>query len=185
VSNPALLTLTAPLGVPAAAAERLLATSVTLKSEGESIRADRYSAWLLKMSVISEKASALLPILIAGNATEAETAGMMNVERIARAGAQLFGEVASRSQRRPMVDAMLWATLHRSVYSDVSLTRREFAPASALAIDWVTAQSMAPIRILPGAEPTLSELMRDPIYEGHHFDVASMTGALVNWVTLE
>lgn len=184
MTSPALLALTSPQEVPAAAALRLSASGSELIADSLSSRAGIYSGWLNQSGLMAVSASTLLPLLIDGTATEAEVAALINVERIAKANINLFAELASRSTRRTMIDAMNWSHLYRLIYSDVALTRREFAPNASTGLSMLTAQATAPIRILPGAEPALVALTQDQYLVGQGYDLEGFTTLLLKWVVV-
>lgn len=178
--NAAVIALIDPSAYPAAAMTRLLETGGLLRTE--AARADRYAPWLLKAADLAERSSSLLEVLLAGDATEGETAGVLNSERLARAGARLFAELARRLDRRLQIDAMYWAKLHRQWYHSVALTRREFAPTATLGLNTVAALPVASIRILPGAQATLAELDKDPWRVSATWDIPTMADTLTEWV---
>lgn len=178
--NASVIALSEPAAYPAAAMARLLDTGGLLRAE--ALRADRYAPWLLKAADLTERSSSLLGILLAGDATEGETAGVLNSERLARAGGRLFAELARRLERRLQIDAMYWAKLHRQWYHSVALTRREFAPTSTVGLNVVAALPVASVRILPGALSTLTELDKDPWQFSAAWDIPAMADTLTEWV---
>jgi len=130
------------------------------------------------------RASVLLPLVIDSTATAADVAALINVERLAKANINLYAELASRSTRRTMIDAMAWSRLYRIIYSDVALTRREFAPNATTGLSMLTAQASAPIRILPGAEPALVALAQDQYLVGQGYDIEGFITLLLKWVVV-
>lgn len=180
--SPAILALKEPAGVPAASVSRLLVTAASLLSASEGALAGGYAGWLAKASVLAERSSSLLAAAIDGTATEAETAGLINVTRIAHAGGNLFAELARRTTRRTQIAAMQWATLHRHVYADTALTQREHAINATLSVDATLASS--PARILPGAEPAVAELSRDILTYGAAWELDDLASTLTQWVSV-
>lgn len=184
MSTPAVLALTKPSAVPAAASVRLVTTGDTLLLLSDSTRAGVYAGWLNKAGRIAKKAADLLALAVAGNATERELAGLLNAERSMKAGAALFAELARRSSSRSRVDAMSWASMMRTVYHDITLTRREFAYGMTLSTNWADVSPTAAIRILPGAEMALTQLERDLLVYGSAWSLEAMADSLTAWVTL-
>jgi len=180
--SPAVLSLTDPAGVPTAAVARLLVTSADLLFASEGALAGGYSGWLAKASMLAGRASVLLDAAVDGSATESETAGLVNVTRIAKACASLFAELGRRTERRAQIAAMRWATLHRHMYADTALTQREYAVNATIGVDATLATS--PIRILPGAEPAVAELSRDWLAFGSSRDLEELAGTLTQWVSV-
>ena len=178
--QPSRVALVDPAAYPAAAMARLLETGGLLREA--AARADSYAPWMLKAADLTERSADLLAVLLAGSASEGETAGVLNAERLARAGARLFAELARRLGRRAQIDAMYWANLHRRWHHAVLLTRREFAPTATLGLNPSVALPVAAIRILPGALPTLLELDKDPWLFSAVWDIQAMTDALTEWV---
>lgn len=175
-----LTALTEPAAYPEAAMARLSETGGRLRLE--ALRAEEYAPWLRKAADLAERSVPLLATLLAGTATEGESAGLLNAERLAQAGSRLCRELARRRARRAQIDAMLWARLHRRWYCDVRLVRREFAPLALLGLNTMTAQPVAAIRILPGALPALAVLEQDPWLFGADWDLPALAGDLTEWV---
>ena len=129
--RPSLVALTEPAAHPEAALARLSDTAGGLRLA--SARVEGYAPWLRKAADLAERSVPLLVALLAGQASEGDSAGVLNSERLAAAGGRLFRELARRRERRAMIDAMRAARLHRQWYSDVRLVRREFAPCEMTA----------------------------------------------------
>jgi hypothetical protein len=94
----------------------------------------------------------------------------------------LLNELASRSERRARIYACTWAQTVRQMWADLALTQQEFSATAYLGVDWVTAQAIAPVRILPGAESTLTLLNQDPLRVGATWDLPSMAETLTRYV---
>lgn len=184
MTSPALLAITKPAAAPGAAALRLAETAARLMAEAASGRAGAYTAWLNQLAAVASRAALLLPAMVDNSATPAQLAGLVAAERIAQAGAGLFDVLAQRSLRRARADAMLWAKLHRRVYHDIRLIRHEFADIDVLDMERATAQRVAPIQLLPGAEGALETLTRDPLVDGVHFDLAKLAETLTKYTVV-
>lgn len=182
--TPALLALTDPGQVPAAAVARLLTTGAALAAAAETGYAGAYAGWLTKAGAVATRLSPLLAAAVAGTATEAETAGLVSGERAAAAGLFLCSEIARRTTRREQIAAMGWATLHRAAYADATLTRREYAPNALLGLAFEPASRVAPIRILPGAEAAVTTLLRDPLLYAAEWDTEALAATLAQWVSV-
>ena len=181
-TSPAVLSLTDPGGVPEAAMARLLVTAAGLADASKSALAGGYAPWLAKAAVLAGRASRLLEAALDGSATESETAGLLNVTRVAHAGANLFSELARRTTRRTQIGAMQWASLHRKLYADTALTQREHAVNATLGID--VSLSSSPVRILPGAEPAVAELDRDWLVFGSAWNLEELADTMTQWVSV-
>lgn len=182
--TPALLAMTDPAKVPAAAVARLLVTGAALSAAAATVYAGTYAGWLAMAGALSTRLSPLLEAAVAGTATDAETAGLVSGERVALAGCRLCTEIARRTTRRERIAAMGWATLHRAIYADATLTRREYAPNALLGVAFEPAARVAPIRILPGAEGAVGSLLRDPLEYGASWDLPALAATLTRWVTV-
>lgn len=180
--TPALLALTNPLAYPAAALARLRATGQGLTAASRLADPAAYGVLLAKQGLVAERVADIMPGLMQSAASEAEMAAVANAERVARAGARLWDEVARRSQQRARYAAMGWACFGRRLVADVALVRREFAPTAYLGVDWTYSLERAPIRILPGAEPALTTLADDPLTWGASWDLSALAGLLSAWV---
>ena len=178
--RPSLVALTEPAAHPEAALARLSDTAGGLRLA--SARVEGYAPWLRKAADLAERSVPLLVALLAGQASEGDSAGVLNSERLAAAGGRLFRELARRRERRAMIDAMRAARLHRQWYSDVRLVRREFAPVALRGLNGVAAQPLAAIRILPGAMPALQVLEQDPHLFGADWDLPALAADLAEWV---
>lgn len=175
--RPSRIALTEPADFPEAAMARLIDTGARLRMCATT--AHEYGPWLLKAADFAERSMPLLLKLLSGQATEGESAGLVNAERLAKAGSRLCRELARRRERREQADAMLWARLQRNWYSDVLLVRREFAPLALLGLN--VSQPTASIRILPGALPALADLSRDPWLFGSEWDTQALASDLTEW----
>lgn len=180
MDTPSYLALDRPGGVPDAAIARLLETSAALAEESATGLAGGWSGWLAKAGQIAGHASSLLAAAIDGTITESDAAGLINIERVSKVAANLFAELAVRTDRRGQIAAMYWATLHRRIYSDTTLTHREHAMNATININKTLAS--APVRILPGAEPAVSELSRDWLVFASGWDLESLAADLLQWV---
>ncbi len=181
MESPALYALISPSSVPQAAVSRLRWTSETLDAHAESARAGRFGPWLGKAARMAWIASDLLGTAITGQATSAEWTSLLNAERIALAGTVLFASQAARSDWLDMRAAMAWSSLHRDIYCDIMLTRREFANNQT---DRLSSFSDSQIRILPGAEPALSILADDVVVYGSDWNTVELAETLYRWVLL-
>ncbi|NCA91024.1 MAG: hypothetical protein EOM92_19660 [Gammaproteobacteria bacterium] len=182
MTSPALLALTAPQQAPQAAVARLTATATTLLGESLSSRAGLYAGLLGRLADVAQRAAPLLTAALNNTATESDLAGIANAQRLASVAERLLNELAHRSERRPRIYAMQWAQSVRQMWADLALTRREFAPTAYLTVDWATAQTIAPVRILPGAEGTLALLHQDPLRAGATWDLPAMADTLTRYV---
>jgi len=180
MTTPSLLALTSPIEVPEAAIARLAATAELLDYESTTEIAASYGPWLAKASLMSALASDLLSDAVDGTISESNAAGLVNVERISRAMTALFGELSLRTEYRAKIAAMYWAKLHRRINADTALTHREYAKNATANID--ATLSTAPVRILPGAEPAVSELSRDWLVFGSTWNLSSLTADMLQWV---
>lgn len=184
MTNAALVALTSPSQHPQAAQARLSATAAALLGEGLSTRAGLYTGLMTRLAAVADRAGPLLAAAVNQTATEAQLAGLANAERVLRAAESLFNEVARRAVRRERIYAMQRAQLMRQAWADVALVRREFAATVYLGVDWVTAQMVAPVRILPGAETALVLLLQDPLLAGPTWDLAELADILSRWVVV-
>lgn len=180
--SPALLALTAPAQMPAAALARLGVTAATLLGESLSARAGLYAGLLGRLATLADRSRTLVTAALAGTASAADLAGMANAERVAHAGAVLLEEVARRAERRARIYAMQWAQDTRRLWADLALIRQEFAPSAYLGVDWSAAQTVATIRILPGAEGALTTLTQDPLRSAAAWDLPALATTLSRWV---
>ena len=178
--TPALVALTNPPAYPGAALARLQATATALLAADDAT----YGAHLVRLGRMAGRAGLIMPGLVQATAGEADMAAVANAERVARASARLFDEVAARASQRARYAAMGWATLSRRLVADVALVRREFAPTAYLGMDWAYSLERAPIRILPGAEPALAALAEDPLVMGATWDLPALAGLLADWVLI-
>lgn len=184
MSSASWIALHDPERYPAAAMGRLQETAATLLAEGLSTRAGLHGAWLARLADVLARVAPLITAAVAQTASEAELAGVANAERVLRAAEAWGNELARRSSRLERVHAMRWARLCRQGWADVALCRREYAATVYLGLDWLSAQPVAPIRILPGAESALTILADDPLVAGASWDLVALSQALVRWVRL-
>lgn len=182
MTSPALLALTAPQQAPQAAVARLTATATDLLGESMSTRAGLYAGLLGRLADVAQRAAPLLTAALNNTATEADLAGIANAQRLAMAAERLLNELGRRSARRARIYAMHWAQGVRQMWADLALTPREFAPTAYLAVDWATAQTVTPVRILPGAESTLTLLNQDPLRVAATWDLPAMADTLARYV---
>lgn len=184
MSNAALVALTAPAQFPQAAQARLAETAAALLGESLSTRAGLYAGFLARLAAVVDRAGSLLTVAVDQTATEAQLAGLANAERVVRAAEPLFNETARRAVRRERIYAMQWAQWTRQAWADVALVRREFAATVYLGVDWATAQAVAPVRILPGAEAALGQLAQDPLVTSDSWDLPTLAATLSRWVVV-
>ena len=184
MTNAALVALTAPAQFPQAAQARLGATAAALLAESLAARAGLYAGLLARLAAVIDRAGPLLTAAVNQTATEAQLAGLANAERVVRAAEPLFNEIARRAVRRERIYAMQWAQWTRQAWADVALVRREFAATVYLGVDWATAQAVAPVRILPGAEAALILLFQDPLLAGPTWDLIDLADNLSRWVVV-
>ncbi len=182
MTSPALLALTAPNQVPEAAVARLQETATLLLADSLTARAGLYADLLSRLAAMAQVAAPLLLAAYQQHATEADLAGLANAQRVAGATVHLFEELARRYERRARIYAMQWARWARVLWADVTLTQREFLPTAYLGLDWVTAQTLAPIRILPGAENAILMLGQDPVLVGSSWDLSTLASTLARSV---
>lgn len=184
MTNAALIALTAPEQFPQAAQARLAETAAAILGESLSVRAGLYAAFLARLAAVTDRAGPLLAAAVNQVASEAQLAGLANAERVLRAAESIFNEAARRAVRRERIYAMRRAQLTRNAWADVALVRREFAETVYLGLDWVTAQAVAPVRILPGAETALVLLLQDPLLAGPTWDLVELADILSRWVVV-
>lgn len=178
--NPALTALENPAGFAKAAQARLGESAVALQQAAAN--AGAYAALLSQLSALSSKAGTLMPGMIAGTASDADLGSLSNAERVAQASEALLCELARRSTRKTQIDAMRWAALARALWADLRLPRREIAPTAFLGVDWERALAQSSIRILPGAEPALAALTRDPLQFGAGWALDDLAADLADFV---
>jgi hypothetical protein len=184
MTNAALVALTDPAQHPQAAQARLSETAASLLGESLSARAGLYAGLLARLAAVANRAGPLLALAVDQSASEAQLAGLANAERVLRAAESLWNEVANRATRRERIHAMRWAQQTRQGWADVALVRREFAATVYLGLDWVTAQTAAPVRILPGAEAALLTLNQDPLIMGATWDLSDLATTMTRWVVV-
>lgn len=178
MSNPALLALTKPQDVPAAASARLRAASVLYSTQQNQ----PYPALAAQLSKLAVRSANLLDAAIARLATDAELVSLSNSARIWRATTALLNEQATRESGYRQVVAMLTAKTARHAYSDVHLTQREYIPTAYQQIKAHVSDVV--VRIQPGAEPAIKTLDQDPLLDGSRWDTAQLAELLVRWVRL-
>lgn len=184
MTNSALIALISPQQYPKAAQARLGETAATLLGESLSARAGLYAGFLARLAAVADRAGPLLTAAVDQTATEAELVGLANAERVLQAAESLFNEVARRAVRRQRINAMRWAQRSREAWADVALLQREFAATAYLGVDWATAQAIAPVRILPGAEVSLVTLNQDPLLAAASWDLPDLAATLSRWVVV-
>lgn len=184
MTSAALVALTAPAQFPQAAQARLAETAAALLRESLSARAGLYASLLARVAAVTDRAGPLLAAAVDQTASEAQLAGLANAERVVRATESLCNEVARRAVRRERIYAMQWAQHTRQAWADIALVRREYAATVYLGVDWATAQAVAPVRILPGAETALLHLAQDPLVTGATWDLPDLAATLSRWVVV-
>lgn len=182
MANAALVALTAPAQYPQAALARLGDTAAALLAESLSSRAGSYAELLACLAAIAQRAVPIMNAVLAATASEAELAGVVHAERLARAGQQLFAELASRRSQGAQIDAMRWHRLCRRLLADLTLLPREFAPTAFAGVNWPTASEHAPIGWLPGAASALTQLAQDPLRAAACWDLETLADSLARWV---
>ena len=182
MTNAALVALTAPAQYPQAALARLGDTAAALLAESLSSRAGSYAELLACLAAIAQRAVPIMNAVLAATASEAELAGVVHAERLARAGRQLFAELAGRRSQGAQIDAMRWHQGCRHLLADLTLLRREFAPTALVGVNWPTANEHAPIRWLPGAESAMTQLAQDPLRAAACWDLETLADSLARWV---
>lgn len=181
MTSPALLALTDPSAVPAAAVDRLLSTSAALYRASANPEAAGYASWLETSGAVARALAPLLLLATAGTATDSQAAALVAGERLALGGVRLSDEIARRAGRGARLAAMGWARLHRDMHADLLLTRREYAPDALLGADATAAAAGAIVRLLPGAAAALETLGADPLVRGAAWDLGGLAAALAAW----
>ncbi len=184
MSQTALLALSNPAGVPAAAVAALLATAGDLRGADGAAHSGQYAGLLTLLGDVAERASSLLAGAVMAQSSEEDLAGLANAERLSAAGARVFAALASRTEQYDRVVAMLWAKLARRLHADVLLVRREYAPSAYAGTNWTASLAGSPIRILPGAEPALTALSLDPLVYATGWDLPSFAEQISRFVVL-
>ena len=171
----ALLALTAPEQVPAAAVLELR----TLEARFADLAyfGGVHAPLLALLARLSVAAATALELALAGGSAVAlSTAG-----RIAAAGVRLFDEAAVRATGRERFVAMRAARACRDLYANTTLVAAEHAQSALL----VASAGTAPIRILPGADPAMATLARDPLVLAATWDLTTLSLRLARFIRID
>lgn len=170
--NPAVLALTEPSKVPAAAVARLAQTGTATLAG--------YSALINLLDQAAVSASAVLERSIKQTTTRADALALDNAERLFFGAERLFGALAKTLPSRNRVKAMALAKRYRHAHADILLTRREYMrqPRHAL----TTASTHVAIQLNARAQSALSVLDQDWLV--HTRDVPSLAREIERGVRL-
>lgn len=181
---PALSALTNPAATPAAVTDHLALLATACATAAASGQAGTYAGCLTLLARLATAGAPLLTAAVAGTATTAQIAGLLNAEQAALAVARLLDHLARSETRLARICAARWATWAHRLHADLCLTRREHAHEVTLVRDLMTVSGTAPVQIDAAAATAVATLSRDPLLTSSALDLPALAAALAAGVTV-
>ncbi len=152
MTTPAVLALTEPSKVPAAAIARLQQVSGETGLSG-------YAELVAVLAQVAVLAAGLLELARRQQATRADGLALDNAQRLFKGAEQLFSALAPTLRSRERVHSMALAKRYRHAYADILLPRREYLQLQRYTL--TTASTHSAIRLNERAQAALSVLDQD------------------------